>query len=282
MSGPSSGSLDDLFLATSASSPNFLAGEKKRRSAYTEAFIDTITAPEAGKIAMQERQRVRRVSAPANNAYRKSVSSGNASLDQVFEEEVEMSAVMSPVSIDTTMPMSYSADDLKQLQEDADAIGPSKWKKFGIAAGYAGSLVIVCMYMPQQTHFAYLRFICLLPSLSLSLSLPLSLSLSLSLSLPPSLLHSFIGGVISPTQKDFTADQSHLLGAPNGGIHPSRSMSHDLKDQAKDILQVPTFGLGTSPKTGAYEFESISQRPGGNAKLLMAESSESVHSTSSQ
>ena len=42
--------------------------------------------------------------------------------------------ILSPVSIDSTMPMSYSADDLKQLQEDADALGPSKWKKFGIAA----------------------------------------------------------------------------------------------------------------------------------------------------
>ncbi len=42
--------------------------------------------------------------------------------------------ILSPVSIDSTIPMSYSADDLQQLQEDADALGPSKWKKYGIAA----------------------------------------------------------------------------------------------------------------------------------------------------
>ena len=92
------------------------------RSAYTEAFIDTITAPVSDKIDVQDHQRVRR-----------------ASLDQVFEEGsgdmgVIGGGILSPVSIDSTMPMSYSADDLKQLQEDADALGPSKWKKFGIAA----------------------------------------------------------------------------------------------------------------------------------------------------
>ena len=39
------------------------------------------------------------------------------------------------VSMEGGMPMSYSADDMQQLMEDADNIGPSKWKKFGLAAG---------------------------------------------------------------------------------------------------------------------------------------------------
>ncbi len=40
-----------------------------------------------------------------------------------------------PLAMDSTMPMSYSADDMKELMYDADNVGPSKWKKFGIAAG---------------------------------------------------------------------------------------------------------------------------------------------------
>ena len=124
MSGPNSGSLDDIFLCTSASTPNFHP-DRKRRSAYTEAFIETITAPVAE----------RRISVPLSDPYQK-CSSGNTSVDQVFEENVPPGAlIMSPVSVDSTLPMSYSADDLTQLQEDADAVGPSKWKKFGIAAG---------------------------------------------------------------------------------------------------------------------------------------------------
>ena len=89
---------------------------------------------------MPDQQRMRRVSAPINPPYRKSGSSGNSSLDQVFEEGGggvgDKGGVLNPVSIDNTIPMSYSADDLKQLQEDADALGPSKWKKYGIAARY--------------------------------------------------------------------------------------------------------------------------------------------------
>ena len=109
------------------------------RSAYTEAFIDTITAPVSEKFGVSDQQRVRRVSAPINPPYHKSGSSGNTSLDQVFEEGGiggggDKGGILSPVSIDNTMPMSYSADDLQQLQEDADALGPSKWKKYGIAA----------------------------------------------------------------------------------------------------------------------------------------------------
>ena len=137
MSGPSSGSLDDLFLSTSSSTPNFLA-ENKRRSAYTEAFIDTITAPvsqRAGTVQDQH-QRFRRTSAPVNQPFRSSLS-GNTSLDQVFEEEGGApagSVVLNQVCVDNTIPMSYSADDLSQLQDDADAVGPSKWKKYGVAA----------------------------------------------------------------------------------------------------------------------------------------------------
>lgn len=104
------------------------------RSAYTEAFIDTITAPVPQKVALQDRSR--RISAPINPPYQKSASSG---LDQVFEDGGGVGGVvggglLSPVSIDNTIPMSYSADDLQQLQEDADSLGPSKWKKYGIAA----------------------------------------------------------------------------------------------------------------------------------------------------
>ena len=88
---------------------------------------------------MPDQQRMRRVSAPINPPYRKPGSSGNSSLDQVFEEGGgcgDKGGVLNPISIDNTIPMSYSADDLKQLQEDADALGPSKWKKYGIAARY--------------------------------------------------------------------------------------------------------------------------------------------------
>ena len=139
MSGPSSGSLDDIFLATSSSTPNFLA-DNKRRSAYTEAFIDTITAPVPENLALKDQhQRLRRVSAPSNPPYHKSVSSGNASLDLVFEEgggaTAAKTSILSPVSIENMVPMSYSADDLSQLQDDAECVGPSKWKKYGIAAG---------------------------------------------------------------------------------------------------------------------------------------------------
>ena len=98
---------------------------------------------------MPDQQRVRRVSAPINPPYRKSGSSGNSSLDQVFEEGGggDKGGLLSPVSVDSTIPMSYSADDLKQLQEDADSLGPSKWKKYGIAARYN---IILCRSIGAQ------------------------------------------------------------------------------------------------------------------------------------
>ena len=116
---------------------------------------------------------------------------------------------------------------------------------------------------------------------------PLPCSLSLSPPPPPPpprptpLTNSFIGELLSPT-KDASSGQSHLLVAPNGSLHPSRSMSHDLKDQASGILQVPTFGFPTSPKTGAFEFESINQSSDSSNLLLKVGSKESIHSTSSQ
>ena len=101
---------------------------------------------------------------------------------------------------------------------------------------------------------------------------------------PPLSFHSFIADVVS-SPKDGTSDHqaAHLLGAPcNGSIHPSQSMSHDLKDQANDILQVPTFELVRSPKCGAFEFESFSPSSGIKGDLLSVGSRESIHSTSSQ
>ena len=69
--------------------------------------------------------------------------------------------------------------------------------------------------------------------------------------------------------------------APNGSIHQSSSVSNDLKSQKREILQVPMFGLGKSPKTGSFEFESI-DHPMGGGGLKVASSVESIHSTASQ
>ena len=127
--------------------------------------------------------------------------------------------------------------------------------------------------MPLITHC----FILLLCFLSLSLFPSLS-------SLPPP-LRSFIADALSPPHDSGASDhQPHLLGVPcNGSIHPSRSMSHDLKDQAHEILQVPTFELVRSPKCGAFEFESLGPMSSGvKGDLLSVGSRESLHSTSSQ
>lgn len=64
------------------------------------------------------------------------------------------------------------------------------------------------------------------------------------------------------------------------GVHPSRSVSHDLSNQRKGLLEVPTFGFSTSPKTGSFEFESITKL--GAVALYKSSSADSVHSTSSQ
>ena len=58
-----------------------------------------------------------------------SQGSSGGSLEQVFEMD-EGGGSQLPI-LDESMsgvPMSYSADDLTQLQEDADLIQPSKWK----------------------------------------------------------------------------------------------------------------------------------------------------------
>ena len=46
-------------------------------------------------------------------------------------------------------------------------------------------------------------------------------------------------------------------------------MSHDLKEQASEILQVPTFELVRSPKCGAFEFESFSPSLGVKVTCLV-------------
>ncbi len=58
------------------------------------------------------------------------------------------------------------------------------------------------------------------------------------------------------------------------GVHPARSLS---TDHTHGLLAVPTaYGFSTSPKTGAFEYESI------NKTSLRAGSSDSIHSTASQ
>ncbi len=106
-----------------------IQGESQRRSVYTEAFIDALTAPEQGKTNFS--QGVRRVSAPGPPP---TLGTGG---QFVVENEHVIPEIerFSPLASDTSMPMSYSADDLNQLLYDADRVGPSKWKKFGIAAG---------------------------------------------------------------------------------------------------------------------------------------------------
>lgn len=133
MSSTGSSSLDDIFLASSASDSDLTFGENKRRSAYTEAFIDAITAPQPSKFNPQ-----RRVSAPGPPLIAVSPQPKNngSQLENVSERDEPAHGQYNPVTFESTMPMSYSADDLQQLQYDADNVGPSKWKKFGIAAGY--------------------------------------------------------------------------------------------------------------------------------------------------
>ena len=73
---------------------------------------------------------------PAQSMGRKirnaSQDSSGGSLEQVFELEEggEMQLPILDESI-SGVPMSYSADDLTQLQENADLVQPSKWKHLG-------------------------------------------------------------------------------------------------------------------------------------------------------
>ena len=125
--------------------------ETKRKSAYTEAFIDSLMAPDPSKVMggattttgdkvenkeVDSRIRQRRVSAPdpPSHPMMSRDSTTTMPLDEISE------AGHFPMGgygggLEGAVPMSYSADDLHQLMEDADAIGPSKWKKFGLAAG---------------------------------------------------------------------------------------------------------------------------------------------------
>ena len=127
--------MDDIILATSYSNQGYTFGSK-RASAYTEAFIDAITAPNPTKILTSDRNRQRRVSAPNTNTVgvgrTTRLTSNGSVLDQVFEEIP--STLATPLMLENAVPMSYSADDLHQLNDDADKVGPSKWKKYGMAA----------------------------------------------------------------------------------------------------------------------------------------------------
>lgn len=224
-SAGTSGSLDDIFVTTSSSS-----AVSKRSSAYTDAFIDAITAPDPSKILTPSDPwlKHRRVSAPAPPKMAAGLR-GRPPLNGVFEES-ELVVKNPMVALDSMMPMSYSADDMQQLMEDADTVGPSKWKKFGFAAG-----------MPVQDNpFGH----------------------------PPSSSSATSGG---------GGGASHLGATAANGIPASRSLACDLKEQAHEVLEVPTFGLATSPKTGAFEFESVSPK----SKGFTAGSSESLHSTGS-
>ena len=122
-----SSSLDDLFLASSSSDPTVI-GQGQRRSVYTEAFIDALTTPGPNKTHFQQ-QGIRRVSAPGPPT-----GTGGEHLE--IQESIPEVERFGPLAMDSsTIPMSYSADDMKELLYDADNLGPSKWKKFGIAAG---------------------------------------------------------------------------------------------------------------------------------------------------
>ncbi|XP_064406402.1 regulator of G-protein signaling 7-like [Halichondria panicea] len=202
-----SSSLDDLFLASSSSDPTVI-GQGQRRSVYTEAFIDALTTPGPNKTHFQQ-QGIRRVSAPGPPT-----GTGGEHLE--IQESIPEVERFGPLAMDSsTIPMSYSADDMKELLYDADNLGPSKWKKFGIAAG-------------------------------MDLSEPLS--------------------PIKP--------ESSLQAQLAVGVHPARSLS---TDHTHGLLAVPTaYGFSTSPKTGAFEYESI------NKTSLRAGSSDSIHSTASQ
>ncbi len=76
---------------------------------------------------------------------------------------------------------------------------------------------------------------------------------------------------LSPSNKPGSSVQAQLA----VGVHPTRSLS---TDNTRNCLAVPSsYGFSTSPKTGAFEYESINKtafRAGG--------SSDSIHSTASQ
>lgn len=132
ISSTGSGSVDDIILATSYSNKDFQFGSK-RASAYTEAFIDAITAPNPTKLITPDRSRQRRVSAPNTSGFRGTrLTSNGSNLEEVFEEHP--ATMSTPLMLENAVPMSYSADDLHQLQDDADKVGPSTWKKYGVAA----------------------------------------------------------------------------------------------------------------------------------------------------
>lgn len=124
-SSNATGSLDDLFLASSPST------ESKRISAYTEAFIETLTAPDPGGMQL-DHVRHRRVSAPLAHILPGKPKQLQGSLDQVFEEdsiEATTVEVTGKVAIDIGLPTSYSYDDIAQLKEDAELVAAPKWAR---------------------------------------------------------------------------------------------------------------------------------------------------------
>lgn len=130
--------MDDIFLAcgTSPVRKNPFVVETKRNSAYTEAFIDALTSPNPEKVLPNE-IRSRRISAPESTTELviSSPKSNISQLENISEDEMIKPSIAYTSTMDIGVPMSYSADDLQQLMEESDSIGPSKWKKFGIAAG---------------------------------------------------------------------------------------------------------------------------------------------------
>ena len=123
-SSGSTGSLDDLYLASSPSK------ESKRTSAYTEAFIEALTAPDLNNLEL-DRMRHRRVSAPTARILPGKIAQ-QGSLDQVFEEtdlvESEV-GVAEKINLEIGLPTSYSFDDIAQLKEDAAMAAPLKWTR---------------------------------------------------------------------------------------------------------------------------------------------------------
>lgn len=122
LSSNGSSSLDDIFRASSDS--GILEGQ--RRSVYTEGLIDALIAPDPSKVNFHHN--ARRVSAPGPPS---GVGEKFVVKDDMIPEVEKYGSLL----LESSMPMSYSADDLNQLLFDADQVGPSKWKKFGIAAG---------------------------------------------------------------------------------------------------------------------------------------------------
>lgn len=109
----SSSSLDDLFLATNSTSP--------QRAACTDAFIDALIAP-------TKETRHRRVSAPNTTPFSPKGVKGQP-LGEVFEEEKHERPMPTPP--EHGMSVSYSADDMTQLAEDAEKLDLSRWKGAG-------------------------------------------------------------------------------------------------------------------------------------------------------